>query len=172
MTLLEHAQAELALVNPDVCTPRMAAAIAELCDATVDHYDSGGSAPYGAAIAADLFRRVFNHEPLTPIEDLPTDWIEVADGPDAGTSLYQHRRYGGLFKDGPTGRPYALDRVVWTEIRIDLTDRRVFTTGYCGWDSKRYVTLPWTPSEPRRIWHRLRWPNRAIARLSGRLVTA
>lgn len=162
--LITHMESELALISDAIATPRMKAAIVELADATVDQYDSGASAPYGVAIVMDLFKRAASFEPLTPIEDRAEHWNEVYIN-ESGTPVFQHRRDSRVFKDGELGRPYAIGRVVWQ----DKAFRR--GGGFTGWDSKRYVQLPWKPSEPKRRWKMFRWPNRWLARLSGRLVT-
>jgi hypothetical protein len=163
-SLIQHVEAELEHVPDDVATPRMKAAIVELAAATVDTYDSGGSAPYGAAIAADLFRRAFLYEPLTPLTGDDDEWIPIDADTFGEAGVCQNRRDGRIFRYAD-GSAYALDQVVWT-------DKFRGGPGYTGWDSARRITFPWTPTEPRRCWRRLRYVDRMVARLRGQLRTA
>jgi hypothetical protein len=162
MSLAQHMADELGLIPDDVATPRIKAALVELADATVAYYDSGGSAPYGAAIVADLFRRGFSFEPLAPLSGADDEWVPIDADMAGEAGLFQNRRCGRVFKNAD-GQAYALDQVVWV-------DRRGI--GFCGWDSRRRIAFPWTPGESRRVWHRLRWLDRLWARARGQLVTA
>lgn len=99
-----------------------------------------------------------NYEPLTPLTGDPTEWQPIAEQQMGRPGVEQNVRCGRVFREN--GQVYALDCIVWTERGGG---------GFTGHDSHRVIELPCLPPEPRRIWHRLRRPVTAWARLTGTL---
>lgn len=70
---------------------------------------SGASAPFTAGAIVHVLKNLFRHEPISPIEDLPEDWVKL-DYDDRVS--YQHKRCAAVFKDA-VGRAHYLDGVVF-----------------------------------------------------------
>lgn len=65
-------------------------------DAALEVYEmlcKQGHSGYSIAVTEQILHRLIEREPLSPIEDVPDVWNEVAD------RKYQCNRYSGLFKD-------------------------------------------------------------------------
>jgi len=129
--LVAHAKRELELAGlhePDSDYGGMLyKAVLELIEVFSRQGHSGAS----ASITIELFKRLASYKPLTPLEDKPEDWIEVAEG------LYQHRRCSEIFKQD--GEAY------WAQGRIFKdSDGGLYVTE----KSSVPIAFPFTMREP------------------------
>lgn len=70
---------------------------------------SGGSAPYTAAIIAGAVKDLCMQQPLGGIHDTPEEWGEQLGY--GGPPCFQHKRLSAVFKKEEHGRPYYLDAI-------------------------------------------------------------
>jgi hypothetical protein len=97
---------------------------------------SGGSAPFTAAIVADCIKKLCLHQPISPITGIDEEW-SAEDG-----FGYQNIRCSALFKESKDSKPYYLDAIVWQgEDKYDT-----FTGTIEGIRSRQSIkSFPWTP---------------------------
>ena len=104
-----------------------------LLDIFAKEEHSGNSAPY----AINLFTRLANFKPLTPLEDKEDQWNKVDD------SSYQHKRYSAIFKKD-NGQAYNVAGIVFYKI-----DKNGDKSYYTNSDSSIDIAFPYrVPDEP------------------------
>lgn len=98
MTLVEHAERELALRGED---PELIANLVATVRTFAEFGHSGGSAPF----AIDYLTRLLRYEPLTPITSDPAEWIDRSEM--SGYPIWQNVRDGrAMSEDG--GKTWSL----------------------------------------------------------------
>jgi len=96
---------------------------------------SGFSAPY----CIEYFRKLANHEPLSPIQCTAEEWVDVSEY--SGKSMFQNKRLSSIFKNGMEGKPYYLDAIIFKD-----QDGCTFTSNDCdGISSRQFIKLPFIP---------------------------
>src|ERR1700733_12817270 len=148
------AERELSILSKAATDPKNRPIIepfAEEILALVDRFgksgQSGGSAPYTAAAISQALKKLLLQEPISPIMNLPEEWVDVTKYDDSGKCWFQNARCGALFKDGIDGRPYYLDAIVFKGDKTNaftgnnINDRMGGVIG-----SRQYVrAFPFTP---------------------------
>ena len=89
-----------------------------------------GHSGFSARLAVDIFSKVAMFKPLTPILDLPGQWIEFKEGG------FQHKRCSRVFKEN--GVAYTIDSYVYEE-----PDGATFTRA-----DRKPIKFPYVPEEP------------------------
>lgn len=84
--------------------------ILALCEAFGKSGQSGGSAPYTAAVISKAVKKLLLQEPICPITGADDEWVDVTEMND-GETLYQNKRCSKLFKDS-SGRCYNVDAII------------------------------------------------------------
>jgi len=92
---------------------------------------SGGS----AAVSIAWLRKLLNYEPLGPLTGEDSEWNDVSEYHEPGTSMWQNNRCSHVFK-GPDGA-YDINGKVFVE-----PDGSSFTST----DSNVPITFPYTPT--------------------------
>jgi hypothetical protein len=88
-----------------------------------------GHSGYSAGMAVSIFEKVARFEPLTPLTGADDEWMEV------GGDSWQNVRCSHVFK-GADGKAYDIQGKVFREPGGSC---------YTGYDSRVYVTFPYTP---------------------------
>lgn len=101
-----------------------------------------GHSGTSGAYALDLFTKLAKCEPLGPLTGDDSEWRDVSEFWDNGTTQYQNRRYSSVFKDD-TGA-YDTNGIVWYELYTDSdgVERKTYFTDS---NSRVYITFPYTP---------------------------
>ena len=104
MTLVEHARKELELIGAssekgDFYGGMTGKATLELIELFASQRHSGMS----ASIVRDLFSKLANFDPLSPLTFSDDEWGST------GAESFQNTRNSAVFKDGKDGRPYYID---------------------------------------------------------------
>jgi hypothetical protein len=108
-----HAKNELEILIssvPDAVVKPFKDEILSICEKFGNSGQSGGSAPYTASIISETIKKLFLHEPISPITGDDNEWICVSHISD-GEILYQNKRDGAIFKDG-SGKAYYTDAII------------------------------------------------------------
>ena len=143
MSLYEHAVNELKVIgmmdSDDEMNKMMADNVLQMIELFSDQGHSGFSAPY----LINLFTKLANFKPLTPLTGEDDEWNDVSDYGD-GTKLQQNKRYGSVFKDKDS--VYNIDgKVFWewdrdeegTPTKVYYTSKGCFVP----------VTFPYNPPD-------------------------
>lgn len=106
--------------------------VMELLELFGTHGHSGSSAPY----AINLFKKLANFEPITPLTGEDSEWVKVGDG------LFQNNRCSHVFKEN--GEAYDIQGVVFydTVKREDGSEYKDYFTNY---NSRVKVIFPYIP---------------------------
>lgn len=139
MSLLEHAKAELAIINTDgdEMQNMMDKNILEIVEKFGEQGHSGFSAPY----AISILMRLLNWKPITPLTGTDDEWNDISEM--MGRECYQNKRDGSILKDSD-GRAY------WLEGKVFSDD--VGESWYTNSDSRVYIDFPYfVPDKPERI---------------------
>ena len=125
--LVEHAKRELAFMKDgDEMNEAMHDHLLHMVEEFAKEEHSGFSASY----AASALNKLFQFEPLRPLQGTDDEWNEVAEG------LLQNKRCGRIFKDKSTGRAYDIEGKVFID---------PYGSGYTSSDSCIDITFPYTP---------------------------
>lgn len=85
--------------------------IVALCEKFGNSGQSGGSAPYTAAILAETIRKLCLHTPISPITGEDSEWVDVSEcSGDKG--MFQNTRCSGVFKSTETPA-YYIDAIIF-----------------------------------------------------------
>lgn len=84
--------------------------------------------------------KLMRHIPLTPIEDVPEQWMDVTEYCGGEKRVQQHRRMGAVFKDGD-GPAH------WLDAESHLSPYTDFT-GFGGSHERKFITFPFDPDTP------------------------
>jgi len=135
-SLIYHAEQELKALGYDLNQKEedpnkwICENVLELLEVFSSQGHSGTSAPY----CINMFSKLANYKPLSPITCVDSEWI------DQGNDVFQNNRCSAVFKKGKDGKPYYLDAIVWR------------TQGGSTWSgtaeeitSRQYIRLPFTP---------------------------
>lgn len=96
MSLIEHAKAELALIN---FGDEDSTVMVEILEKFFDQWDSGGA----VSVVAPVLQRLIAGKPLGPLTGEASEWMEV------NNRLRQNIRCSTVFKDVTTGNAYNID---------------------------------------------------------------
>ena len=108
-----HAQVEfdiLSKTTPDAIALEFKDEILALCEKFGNSGQSGGSAPYTAAIISSVVKKLCTFQTIAPLTGEDSEWSDVTKQSN-GEMLYQNKRNSAVFKD-ETGVWY-LDAVIW-----------------------------------------------------------
>lgn len=61
-------------------------------------FEEQGHSGYSAMVVKEIFSRLVDGKPLTPIKDEEDQWIEVSNATGVYKKYYQHKRMSSLFK--------------------------------------------------------------------------
>lgn len=93
-----------------------------------------GHSGLSASIQRNIFDRLANYNPLSPLTGEDDEWNEV------GTDVYQNKRCSHIFKEGKDGPAYDSEGKVFR-------DKDGYT--YQSRDSRVFITFPYNvPSKP------------------------
>lgn len=109
--------------------------VLELLEVFSKQGHSGFSAPY----VINLFKKLANFEPVTPIMCTDDEWNEV------GNNQYQNNRCSAVFKNSTNGKPYYLDAIVWRNQNGNTFTGRVFNSKRERIKSSQTIKIPFTP---------------------------
>lgn len=79
-------------------------AVMELIEVFEKQGHSGMSAP----LIVSIFKQVALQKPLTPLDGSDDEWSKSSED-----DTYQNRRNSAVFKQGPHGKPYFVDAIIW-----------------------------------------------------------
>jgi hypothetical protein len=124
-------------IQEDICNH-----VLKLLEVFADEGHSGSSAPY----AIDLFNKLANFKPLTPLTGEDSEWVDVSEY--SGTTMYQNKRCSSVFKQGKNSEAYNIDgKVFWSWYRD--SDGIAFKSYYTCYESRVLVAFPYTvPDKP------------------------
>ena len=108
-----HAQVEFDILSnttPDAIALEFKDEILALCEKFGKSGQSGGSAPYTAAIISSVVKKLCTFKTIAPLTGEDYEWSDVSVQ-NNGEMLYQNKRNSAVFKD-ETGVWY-LDAIVW-----------------------------------------------------------
>lgn len=136
MSLRDHALAELKAAGypldpgaPEGPDKWMAQGALALIDLFAAQGHSGSSAP----LMIELFRKLANFEPITPLTGADDEWVEIGDG------TFQNKRCCTIFKEGKDGVAYNIEGVVFEDAKGGR---------YTNAESRIAVYFPHTVTEP------------------------
>jgi len=86
-----------------------------------------------APIVLNIFEKLANFIPITPINGTDDEWIEI------DKNLFQNKKLPSVFKNGKNGRPYYIEAIVWQD------ENTSFIGTVEGITSKRYIKFPFVP---------------------------
>ena len=146
MATMDKARKEfefLAATVPDAVVLDFKDEILQLIQKFADSGQSGGSAPFVRAAIVHTIDKLCMQEPLTPILNVPDEWVDVSDM--SGRICFQNNRCSSLFKE-EDGRVYHISAVVFvTPKDVAYTGSTVFPDGK-RLLSRAYVKqFPFTP---------------------------
>ena len=107
-----HAQVEFDILSettPDAIALEFKDEILALCEKFGKSGQSGGSAPYTAAIVSSVVKKLCMFQTIAPLTGEDSEWSNVSSGPD--DVLYQNKRNSAVFKD--ENGVWYLDAIVW-----------------------------------------------------------
>jgi len=114
--------------------------VLELLDVFSKQGHSGMSAPY----VISLFKKLANHEPLSPITCEDDEWYDS----ELNDDTYQNKRCSAVFKHGKDGKPNYLDAIVWRDVQDDCNfTGRVLNSKNEYVTSSQDIKLPFTPKK-------------------------
>ena len=115
--------------------------ILEILKKFAESGQSGGSAPYTAAILGNTIKDLCLYKTLSPITGIDSEWNDVTEMMQ-GDTVYQNNRCSAIFKDGKEGKAYYLDAIIFKgEDQWDT-----FTGEVEGIRSRQTIkTFPFTP---------------------------
>lgn len=148
--LLEHAYRELALVGYKPLTEEQEDGpdkwiqenVLELLNTFRKQGHSGSSASY----CINLFNKLANFEPLTPLK-LTLDEFVTVEAESQGTSMMQNKRDNRVFAIGPELKPKFLHAIVWRnyETNEHFTGTATLPTTEVAIDSAQPLKGPCIP---------------------------
>lgn len=130
MSLVEHAKKELELMGAfsdegDFYGGMTGKSVMELMDVFAEQGHSGMS----AGIVRNLFNKLANYEPLSPLTFADDEWNENDFG---GDTSFQNKRNSAVFKDSKDAKPHYIDAYtmcgetgVWNGSLVLEGDKRV-----------------------------------------------
>ena len=141
MTLLDHTRAELGHLEPGTILFEYREELLALAEKFV--LTGGGETMISAAAIVPLLsnsvKNMLMHLPITPLENLTEDWVDVGDG------YLQHSRCSAMFKNG-ADTCYYLEAIVWVGPNNDtFTSNNVFTTNGAKLRSSQEPIFPFMP---------------------------
>lgn len=109
MSLIEHAKKELELAGffdkDSDYDGMLGTATMEL----IELLSKQGHSGYSGSCVLDLFTKLANFKPLSPLTFDDSEWIHINDH-DGG--IYQNNRNSCVFKESKDGKPYYIDAFV------------------------------------------------------------
>lgn len=119
-----------------------------LCEKFGNSGQSGGSAPYTAAVISNVIKKLLLFTPITVITGSDEEWDDVTEIGGLGKIVYQNNRCSAVFKDGKDSVPHYLDAIVWKgEEDWDTFTGRVYidNNNFELISSSQNIKLPFTP---------------------------
>lgn len=115
--------------------------VIELLEVFSKQGHSGYSAPY----VINLFKKLANFEPLSPISCTDDEWNDVGhyNGPNDDT--FQNNRCSAVFKNGKNGKPHYLDAIVWKNQNGTTYTGSAFNSKRERIKSSQTIKLPFIP---------------------------
>lgn len=99
----------------------------------IEKFSEQGHSGMSASIVIDLFNKLANFKPISPLTGEDDEWNEVAEG------VFQNKRYSGVFKqvDRFNGQAYDIYGKIFKE-----------SNGSCYTSSESFVPIefPYTPT--------------------------
>ena len=124
--IVKHAREEFKVLGwPGDCEMQ-----AEMCKCVEDLlyvFASQGHSGFSAGYAINLFQKLADFKPISPLTGADFEWVEIGDGE------YQNRRCSRVFKKN--GQAYDIEGKVFEDE----------CGGYISQDSRVPVTFPYTP---------------------------
>jgi hypothetical protein len=108
-----HAKVEfdiLKTTTPDALVLEFENEILALCEKFGNSGQSGGSAPYTAAIISSVVKKLCTFQTIAPLTGEDGEWSDVTEQSN-GEMLYQNKRNSAVFKDEQG--VWYLDAIVW-----------------------------------------------------------
>ena len=120
--------------------------VMKMIDIFAEEGHSGSSAPY----AINLFKKIAEFAPLTPLTGADDEWVKHDYG--NGHVTYQNNRCSHVFKD-EGGSAYDINGYVfweWCKRQVDEDEEdypgeRVYKSYYTCRESRKVVDFPYTP---------------------------
>lgn len=134
-----HAERELALLLKEDPTDEMQIAINKHILKMVREFAKEGHSGFSASYATSILTKLLKHEPILPLTGEDSEWNNVTDSDEDGSTLYQNNRCSRVFKTvSKDGDVYCYD-----------IDGKVFKypSGACytSIKSRTEVTFPYHP---------------------------
>jgi len=101
-------------------------ALMELCKV----FDNQGHSGMSASVVANLFKRLTEWQPLTPLTGEDDEWVDVAD------DVWQNKRAPSVFRDKINGESYQADYFIFVD-ENDCT--------FTSHSSRKYIKFPYNP---------------------------
>jgi hypothetical protein len=140
MNLREHAEMELKALGLDSKDAEYDGLIYQAIMELVGVFADQGHSGMSASIVRELFAKLADFKPLSPIQCTAEEWSDC----DIGT-IFQNKRCSAVFKDGIDGLPYYLDAIVWkTQDGTTWTGNAFDSKGNII-RSRQFVNLPFVP---------------------------
>jgi len=107
MSLVDYAKSELkvaGLFDKDSdYDGELGKSVLELVEVFAEQGHSG----FSANQTVNIFNKVARYQPLTPIQNIDSEWVNVHG------DTFQNNRCSALFKEGKDGKPYYIDAISW-----------------------------------------------------------
>ena len=157
--LYQHAKYELGLIEAqcDASDPsvlemqkQVTADLLEVVTVFARQGHSGFSAGYSISLLTKLLR----YEPITPLTGEYSEWVVL----DLNHSISVHKRCGRVVK-------YADGKVMDNEgyvFHYWSWDDNKYTTGFTNWCSRKPVTFPYVPCEPKHLYAKKQYTEKDI----------
>lgn len=117
----------------------------------IDVFEEQGHSGTTSRYAINLFSKLAEFDPITPLTGEDWEWNHIADERTNGVSVYQNNRCSAVFKqaDRHDGKPYYLDgKVFWEWVSYpDIDDGKPFKTHYTSSESSVVIEFPWKKPE-------------------------
>lgn len=162
MSLVEHARRELAALQTaadrdEDGIDEFQRDINESLMRIVATFAEAGHSGSSAGYSIEMLGRLLRFEPITPLTGADGEWMAITQDMVGRPGVEQNVRCGRVFREN--GVAYDIDAVVFKERRGG--------GAFTGWDSKRRITFPYTPTTRYTRWRRF---SRLWARVRGKLV--
>jgi len=101
-------------------------ALMELCKV----FDDQGHSGMSASVVANLFKRLTEWQPLTPLTGEDDEWVDITE------NLWQNKRAPSVFRDKINGESYQADYFIFVD-ENDCT--------FTSHSSRKYIKFPYNP---------------------------
>jgi len=114
----------------------------------VETFSAEGHSGMSASIARQLFHKLSDWKPLTPLTGEENEWNDV------GNNMLQNARCSAVFKNVSTGKAYFLDGQIFRDKRSTFTcrDSRKPMSFPCDVPESKHYHVIWRPFFRLRNW--------------------